>query len=372
MNLRDLSARWIQRAVYVALVSVVWFGPQAHAASPIPNASAVRASGRWRDASIDEYRKHLAELITLTQACARTRDLKNCDPLLVGPDDRIPFGANSTADRRLVRYGWLRVLFSKAEEPDDAAAPGQAKKKDQDVSSAQPPPPSTSKLLFDAQQRLASDVAQLDRPTTIAAHHAAERSVLALVLAGRDFQDLEQLSVRDTVLEKVNNWLNHLIEQVTRWRSRSAWVGRVLVWGFMVGVCIALVWALLQLERRWRVRLVPEQRPAAPIAPSARNWQVWLEDARRAADKGHWRDAIHFLYWASIARLETRRLWPADRARTPREYLALLTSDDPRRASLTALTGSFERVWYGGRAAAESDYRHAEEIATALIEGGNA
>jgi hypothetical protein len=97
-----------------------------------------------------------------------------------------------------------------------------------------------------------------------------------------------------------------------------------------------------------------------------------MEDARRAAAAGLWREAIHFTYWAAISRLESKRLWPADRARTPREYLALVASDDPRRPGLATLTGSFERVWYGGRPAAESDYRNAEQIASALIGGGSA
>ena len=39
------------------------------------------------------------------------------------------------------------------------------------------------------------------------------------------------------------------------------------------------------------------------------------------------------------------------------------------KPGLAQLTGSFERIWYGGRAAGESDYRHAEELATALIAG---
>jgi hypothetical protein len=360
-----------RKTVFSALAAAAFCIP-VQAAGPIPDTSAARASGRWRDASIDDYRKHLTELATLTRTCAQNRDLKNCDPLLVGPDDRIPIGNATNAEHRLVRYGWLRVLFSKAEEPDDAGAPADAKKKSPEGSTPQPPPPSTSKLLVEAGLRLASDLAQAGTASTAAADHAAERSTLALVLAGRDFRDLEQPTVRDTVLEKVSNWLNHLIANVTRWRTHSAWVGRLLVWGFILAVCIALVWALLQLERRWRVRLVPERHAPASSAPSARNWQLWLEDARRAAAAGNWREAIHFVYWASIARLEARRLWPADRARTPREYLALLTSDDPRRARLATLTGSFERVWYGGRAAAENDYRQAEEIATALIEGGQA
>lgn len=372
MNLRTPSKRRPWRAALSAVAGAVILCAQVHAAGPIPNPSAVRASGRWRDASIDDYRGHLGGLIALTRTCAQTRDLKNCDPLLVGPDDRIPVGTGANAQRRLVRYGWLRVLFSKAEGPDDAAAPDDAKKKNPSGSVAQPAAPSTSQLLADAERRLALDLAQAGAASTNESDHALERSTLALVLAGRDFRDLEQPSVRDTVLEKVNNWLNHLIEQATRWRARSAWVGRVLVWGFIAAVCIALVWALLQLERRWRVRLVPEQRSPASTAPSARNWHLWLEDARRAAAAGKWREAVHYLYWAAIARLEARRLWPADRARTPREYLALLTTDDPRRAGLAALTGSFERIWYGGRVAAESDYRRVEEIATTLIEGGQA
>jgi hypothetical protein len=37
---------------------------------------------------------------------------------------------------------------------------------------------------------------------------------------------------------------------------------------------------------------------------------------------------------------------------------------------LSALTGSFERIWYGGHSAGEADYLRAEELAAGLIEGG--
>jgi Domain of unknown function (DUF4129) len=317
---------------------------------------------------MEDYRKHLAALTTLVEACAKARDLKSCDPLLVGPDDRIPLGNGTNAEKRLVRYGWLRVLFSRAEEPDQPAAkPDRTAKVN-----GQPTPLTTSELLQAAQTRLTIDLAQTDFANGGAPAHRAERNAMKQVLAGRDFRNLEQPTVRDSILEKVGNWLNHLFESATRWRARSAWVGRLIVWVFILGVCIALVWGLLQLERRWRVRLVPEQRAPAPAAASARNWQLWLDDARRAAASGQWREAIHFVYWAAISRLESRRLWPADRARTPREYLALVAPEDPRRDGLATLTGSFERTWYGGRAAGESDYRRAEEIASALIGAGGA
>src|SRR6185437_16386462 len=133
--------------------------------------------------------------------------------------------------------------------------------------------------------------------------------------------------------------------------------------------CVALLYALLRIERRWRIRLSEESDRPAPGAASARDWQLWLDDARKAAASGLWREAIHFMYWAAISRLESRRLWPADRARTPREYLALVAHEDPRKPRLGALTREFEWTWYGGRPADEPDYRRAEELAMALVEG---
>ena len=44
-----------------------------------------------------------------------------------------------------------------------------------------------------------------------------------------------------------------------------------------------------------------------------------------------------------------------------------MAPEDPRRPGLATLTGNFERTWYGGRAAGETDYRKAEELAAELI-----
>ena len=162
-----------------------------------------------------------------------------------------------------------------------------------------------------------------------------------------------------------------MCERAANLKAHSAWLGRTIVWGFILAVCIVLVYLLIRLERRWRVRLTPDLDPPAAGAASARDWQLWLEDARRAAASGLWREAIHFVYWAAISRLESRRLWPADRARTPREYLALVAPEDPRRPGLSQLTSTFERFWYGGRPAGENDYKNAEGIASALISGGS-
>ncbi len=345
---------------------------QARAPAPAPSAS-VPVAGKRHDVSIAEYRAHLQALSVLVEACAKARDLTHCDPLLVGPDDRIPVSSAANAERRLVRYGWLRVLFSKAEEPDEPApAPARDAGKDRQQSEAQPAPPSTSQLLQMAAQRLARDLAQAGSVAAPSPAHAAERSTMRQVLDGADFRNLEQPTATNSVLEKAGKWLNHLFQSAAALRSRSPWVGRVLVGGFILLVCAALAWGLLQLERRWRMRLAPESIAPAPQAAAARNWQSWLDDARRAAAAGQWREAIHCVYWSAIARLESKRLWPADRARTPREYLALMAAGDPRSAGLAQLTRSFERTWYGGLPAGELDYRQAEELATGLIAGGSA
>ncbi len=336
------------------------------AAAQTPASPSAQSTVRWRDVSMEDYRQHLEALSTLVDACARARNIKSCDPALIGPDDRVPIANGSQTEQRLVRYGWLRVLFSQAEDPDQPVAkvpkPGHVEAEVQSSSS-------TSQLLKDAKLRLESDLAQSHEPVVAVLPHAEERAAMQQVLAGPEFRNL-QPSVRDSVMEKFGNWLNHIFESAANLKARSAWVGRVLVWGFIVAVCVALVWSLLRLERRWRVQLTPDLDRPAPGAASARDWQLWLEDARRAAASGLWREAIHFVYWAAISRLESRRLWPADRARTPREYLALVAPEDPRKPGLSQLTSTFERVWYGGRAAGESDYQNAENLASTLISGG--
>jgi hypothetical protein len=77
------------------------------AATPV--AQAVATS---HESARDEYRKHLSNLNALVESCAKARDTKSCDPALVGPDDHVPVANSGGTERRLIRYGWLRVLLS--------------------------------------------------------------------------------------------------------------------------------------------------------------------------------------------------------------------------------------------------------------------
>jgi hypothetical protein len=346
------------------------------------DASDVQPASNNREATLTEYRQHLVELNAVVAVCAKARNSKACDPALAGQDDRVPLSNTPDAERRLVRYDWLRTLLAQAQEKDAAKTEDKPPAKPQVkpvVESKQtpveeptrPPKPTTNELLQAAEARLTEDIAQADgaaaaQPAS-APDHTPERDAMMQVLSGRDFRNLEAPTARDSALEKLGAWLNGLFASFGKLQAKVAWLGPVLVWGFVLAVCVGLVWGLMQLERRWRIRLVPESDGPAAGAASARDWQLWLADARRAAAAGQWREAIHFVYWAAISRLESKRLWPADRARTPREYLSLLAVEDPRRAGLATLTGSFERIWYGGRAAGESDYKKAEELADGLL-----
>jgi hypothetical protein len=318
------------------------------ASAPTPGPPPPPSSGRWQDASLEDYRKHLVALAGLTEVCAKARDLKTCDPMQVGLDDRVPLGAKG--ERRLVRYGWLRVLFSRAEENNEAQqAPNPGKPTESSEESARPKPRTTSELLEDAKARLEFDVAQAGAAAGAAVEHVAEhigeRATMQQVLAGSEFRGLKKPDERDSLMERFNRWLNHLFEGVDKLRTRSAWIGRALIWGFLLAVGVGLAWVLVRMERRWRIRLLPDFNGPAPGSASARDWQLWMADARNAATQGLWREGLHFLYWAVISRLESKRLWPADRARTPREYLALVAHDDARKSGLGSLTQTFERTW---------------------------
>jgi len=267
-----------------------------------------------------------------------------------------------------------QIKSQDATQDKPVSGPVVAVKKDQPEELARPPRLTTGQLLESAKARLTQDIAQAGAlaatPPAAPADYARERATMKQVLAGRDFRYLEPPTASDSMFEKLGEWLNRLWANAAKLQIHAAWVGRAIVWGFILAVCVGLVWGLMQLERRWRIRLVPDTDAPAAGAASARDWQLWLKDARQCAASGQWREAVHFVYWAAISRLESKRLWPADRARTPREYLALVAAEDPRRAGLATLTGSFERTWYGGRTAAESDYLKAEELAADLISGG--
>jgi Domain of unknown function (DUF4129) len=370
MSAGGVQVRRVRIAAMIAwLAALLCMGHGWAAQLALPKPPAPSGDG-WRASTMEEYRQHLAKLGTLVEACARARNKQVCNPKEVGPDDRVPWTVKGHAEQRRIRLAWLRILLLSAQAPDKPDADFEARKKEAEKKGEGFTVASTGDLLKDAEDRLKDDAEESEGGGTKPADWAAERSMLSRVLAGKEFSGLQGETASDEFLEKLSRWLNKMFAGASKLRITAPWLGRAIVVGFVVLVCVGLAWGLLQFERRWRLRLVPEGDGAAAVAPSARDWQKWLEDARRAAAEGRWREAIHFVYWAAIARLEQKRLWPADRARTPREYLALVAEEDSRKPGLRQLTRSFERTWYGGRAANQGEYESAEALAAALMGQG--
>jgi hypothetical protein len=351
------------------------------AAASYVRAQDVAADAGWRDVSVAEYQQHLQDLDAVVAACQKQRaalsagqgaaqgngaakvSFPECDPARVGPDDRVQWPAGAGSERREVRYDWLRSVLGRAAKKDGAPQTSLLGA----VPAAKNPSVTVTveTLLASARQRLQDDAKQAESPAETNPGYAAERKSLNTILAQRAYQGVNEVSARERFVEWFYNQLDKFLASLVRFGSRAPWIVWLLRILLLGAICTALVWFFLRIERRSRVRLIPDVVPA-PDAPSAREWQLWLQDAHAMAANGLWREAIHFLYWASIARLESRRLWPADRARTPREYLALLAAADPRKPSLTELTRKFERTWYGGREAAATDFHTAQEQAAAL------
>jgi Domain of unknown function (DUF4129) len=179
-----------------------------------------------------------------------------------------------------------------------------------------------------------------------------DRSRLNSILAQREFSDVSG----PTWVDRFKRWLlETLIRLLTRLFGMSSIpnISKYFVYGLM-GVALAVL-GYIAYRTIWRgeesAELIPTDLPV-----SAKEWAIWLAEGRAAAAKGEWGDAIHLAYWAGISFLERQGFWKPDRARTPREYLRLLSASSEHRETLTALTRIFELAWYAKRGASEADF----------------
>jgi hypothetical protein len=322
--------------------------------------SAISATALETNAGLAAYQAHLRDLRVVVADCKQQRTLTACDPSRVGPDEKVTVTRGGRSVVRQIRYDWLRVLLEnsggKASSPTSSIGNIPA-------TTHQSVPLEVQ--LQQAQERLSDDAKAIEQDSTIKSRFAAERQTLASILAAKEYKLVTKTTLRERVLNWLTKWIDRILDGLIGAGAKVPWLARVLEILFIAGISLALVWMLIRIERRSRLRLTADLEPGAH-APSVRGWQLWLADAHTMAGKGAWREAIHLLYWASISRLESNHVWPADRARTPREYLRLVQNADPRKQPLKILTRSFERIWYGGQPADSEDYGDAVRLAEEL------
>jgi hypothetical protein len=187
----------------------------------------------------------------------------------------------------------------------------------------------------------------LDRPADV----SADRERLQAILSAREFQGLEGPSWLDRLRQRAVAWLVGILTRLLGSSSIPTITNLLVYLAIATVVVLISAFAYRALRRSAEIDSIRPDR----IPPVARPWTIWLDEARAAAARNDWPEAVHLAYWCGIAFLEANGAWRPDRSRTPREYLRVLGTSHEHRPALQALTGEFERVWY---AAAGADASH--------------
>ena len=193
-------------------------------------------------------------------------------------------------------------------------------------------------------QALRNDLAGFDTPPPDV---SSQRARLTSLLARREFSDVHGPTLMDRLNQKLLEMILRALEFLFR-SSAIPTVSKFFVYG-LIGLAV-LALGFLAYRQIWSAS---EQETFVPtdIPVSAKSWALWLAEAQAAAEQHNWREAIHLAYWAGISFLERQGTWRPDRARTPREYLQLLSDASEHRETLGELTQIFELAWYAKRRA---------------------
>jgi len=196
------------------------------------------------------------------------------------------------------------------------------------------------------------------------------RAELDRILSRREFGSVQGPTRWDLLRQRINRWIEKLILRFFERMGRHPVSARILLWSMVVAT---VVWLAVTLFRYWTRRAALEALQAPDSVAFVRTWQEWIHAAREAAAQGDFREAIHSTYWAGISYLEDSEVVRKDRARTPREYVRLVSNSTPfavsrrgTREALSALTLALEQVWYGRQAASSEDFKHAMRQVEAL------
>jgi hypothetical protein len=186
---------------------------------------------------------------------------------------------------------------------------------------------------------------------------STRRADLNAILARGEFSDVRGPNRIDRLKQWIFEKLIWLLGRAFR-SSAIPTVGKYFVYGLIGLAGLALLYLVYRsiLRDREMEQVIPTDLPV-----SAKEWALGLSEARTAAARGDWRDAIHLAYWAGISFLEGQGFWKPDRARTPREYLRLIAASSEQRETLTVLTRIFELAWYAKQDASEATFSEALE-----------
>jgi len=179
-----------------------------------------------------------------------------------------------------------------------------------------------------------------------------DRDRLRQVLAAHEFQGLQGPTWLDRLRQRAMQWLIGILERVLGSSSIPTITNVIVYTAIAIVVALIAAWMYRSLRRSAELDSIRPDR----VPQIARPWTVWLQEARDAAARNDWPQAVHLAYWCGISFLESQGAWRPDRSRTPRVYLRVLGASHQHRPALQALTRELEHVWYGAGGADASRF----------------
>lgn len=179
-------------------------------------------------------------------------------------------------------------------------------------------------------------------------------TALAEVLSRREFQQSTSSRWLKNQQNRVSQWILQMLDRLTGSAIGSRRLAIVFAWTTsLLALSAFAFWLALTLTRRTSAAALGLDVTPLPRT-AAREWALRAMAAVRAGDV---REAVRFAYRAALSRLDEQGTWRVDESRTPREYLGLLPSDDPRHPVVSELTRQFEQICYGRRTVTGEDAR---------------
>jgi Domain of unknown function (DUF4129) len=183
---------------------------------------------------------------------------------------------------------------------------------------------------------------------------ASARVKLNAILARREFSGVHGPTWLDRQAERLRVWLAKWASRLGMNLAHHQAIVKVFFWVLLIcGAAGLLGWMIRQLIGRTGAQDFPLQPPDTPILDKTQQ----MAQAREAAARGKYRDAIRLAYWATVERLGELGFWSLDPTRTHREYLRLVRSDQPQREPLAVLTRLFEIAWYAAQPSTQDDFQ---------------
>jgi hypothetical protein len=207
-----------------------------------------------------------------------------------------------------------------------------------------------------AMLRDARDLAVISEPGSNPA-----RAKLDDILKRSEFRSVHARSPGESFWDQLTDWAWKFLFNLFNRVGGHPTAAKVLLWGVVIAMGVAFLgWLIFSIARLSRSDF-STRRSRAPAEGTALagTWREWVVQARAAAARGDFRDAIRIIYGAAVRRIEEAGTWQFDPSRTHREYVRLLPADSLQRPALVAITTCYERVWFGRALASAADFETA-------------